>query len=60
MGKYGGGGLPVCVVSLLRGAPPCLLPFPASVISLLKRLHVYCIYAVLPYEDCMNMCFSNS
>lgn len=25
-----------------------------------KRLHLYCIYTVLPYEVCMNMCFSNS
>lgn len=43
-----------------RSSPPCLLSFCAAVISPLKRLHVYCIYAVLPYEDCMNMCFSNS
>lgn len=42
-----------------RSSPPCLLPFCHAVISPLKRLHVYCIYAVLPYEDCMNMCFSN-
>lgn len=35
----------------------CHLPF---FFSCFKRLHLHCIYAVLPYEDCMNMCFSNS
>lgn len=52
--------LTLCCFSSQRSSPPCLLPFCHAVISPLKRLHVYCIYAVLPYEDCMNMCFSNS
>lgn len=43
---------------LLWGVSLCLLHFSISVISLFQK--TYCIYAVLPYEDCMNMCFSNS
>lgn len=46
---FGSGGLPVCFSEEL--------PFLSS--PFFKRLHVYCIYAVLRYEDGMNMCFSN-
>lgn len=54
--------LPYAVLfSSQRSSPTVSSPFfRRAVISPLKRLHVYCIYAVLPYEDCMNMCFFSS
>lgn len=40
---------------------PCVFSTSAFLSSpFFKRLHLYCIYTVLPYEVCMNMCFSNS
>lgn len=60
-GWVGGSGVPaICFVSFCEDYPYVLSISAFLSSPFFKRLHLYCIYAVLPYEDCMNMCFSNS